>query len=108
MRVLAPVLLLWSMCPALLAAEHPEPRRPHDVGELEAAALPVGRLGLPLGTVVPIEAVIIDGSTAAIKKYDGMYLLRIESVQGRKPAKPFPMVFESHIEGLPTNTFDLQ
>lgn len=54
--------------------------------------LPVGRLGVPLGTVVRVTGETLDGNTTRRKADEGKTLLRIVTVNGHELAKP--VVFE--------------
>ena len=48
----------------------------------------IGRLGVPLGTVVRVTGVCVDGTTTRIKEYKGKVLLKIDTVDGVPKAKP--------------------
>ena len=52
-----------------------------------------GYLGLPLGTVCKIEAIVIDGDALRIKSTVGKYLLKVHSVDGKPLAKQPTMRF---------------
>lgn len=56
----------------------------------------IGRLGVPLGTVVEIEAVILDGDTLNTKAGAGTYLLKIEKVGGKNLIHPVISDFGVH------------
>lgn len=48
----------------------------------------IGRLGVPLGMVVEIQAVVVAGRELRWKQFDGRYLIKIESVNGRQLDEP--------------------
>jgi hypothetical protein len=48
----------------------------------------VGKLGLPLGTAVEIEAEVVSGQSLRIKGYDSLYLLKVTHVDGKELSKP--------------------
>lgn len=58
-----------------------------------AQALPVGYLGVPLGTVVRITGVAIDGDTLGWKAAAGKTFLRIETVNGKRLEQPIDFEF---------------
>ncbi|MBC8115525.1 MAG: hypothetical protein H7062_14160 [Candidatus Saccharimonas sp.] len=69
----------------------------------ELAAMDViGDLGVPLGEVVEVQAVIVSGSETRAKVLQGRYLLRIESVNGTTLDKPATKTFiiwpHSHVK----------
>lgn len=53
----------------------------------------IGTLGVPLGEVVEVQAVIVSGSETRAKALDGRYLLRIESINGTALGKPVTKTF---------------
>jgi len=53
----------------------------------------VGTLGVPLGTVVEIRAVIVAGSETRMKEYQSSYLLRVSKVDGQPLSLPPLMKF---------------
>jgi hypothetical protein len=55
----------------------------------------VGTLGKPLGTVVEIEAKVIEGSELRLKQFDGEYLLRVTHVDGNKLDQPAVLQFST-------------
>lgn len=65
--------------------------KPVTVASLEGQ-IPVGYLGVPLGTVVRVTGEVLDGSTSGARANLGKTLLRIVAVNGKKLAKP--VVFE--------------
>ena len=93
------VLLVFAADQATLSwAEKPAPSMPPTA---EPAALsvtkfegtmPVGYLGVPLGTVVRVTGVAIDGDTTRRKADAGKTLLLIEVVNDKK--LPRPILFE--------------
>lgn len=70
----------------------------------------VGLLGLPLGTATDIHATVIAGSELRLKRYDGIYLLRVTKVAGHPLGKPVNLEFAvpgfSNVR-LACNAFDL-
>lgn len=70
----------------------------------------VGKLGVPLGTVVEILAVIVAGRETRLKQYQGDYLLRVSDVDGQ-PLPQFQLM-EFSVPGfvsvkLANDDFDL-
>jgi hypothetical protein len=53
----------------------------------------IGHLGVPLGTVVRVRGICIDGDTTRRKKYAGITLLQIETVNGERLESPFLVPF---------------
>jgi hypothetical protein len=62
--------------------------------------MPVGYLGHPLGTVVRVTGVCVDGETTRMKEYDGKSLLRVEAVNDRKLSEPADFVFDRAADGV--------
>ncbi len=48
----------------------------------------IGKLGIPLGEVVEVQAVIVSGSKIGAKELEGKFLLRIESINDKSLEKP--------------------
>jgi hypothetical protein len=44
----------------------------------------IGKLGLPLGTTVEIEAEVVSGRSLRLKEYFSLYLLRVTHVNGKE------------------------
>jgi hypothetical protein len=70
----------------------------------------IGKLGVPLGTVVEIRATVVAGSETRMKQYQSAYLLRVSEV-GRRPL-PQPQLMEFSVPGfvnanLANDDFDL-
>jgi hypothetical protein len=62
---------------------------------------PVGYLGHPLGTVVRVTGVCIDGDLISQKLYAGKTVLRVEAVNGRKLPGPTDFFFDRAAGGVP-------
>ncbi|MBP3957481.1 hypothetical protein J8F10_19715 [Gemmata sp. G18] len=94
-RLVLPIAAAGSV---MLSWAHPSaPAKPRmDVTPVSVASLedqlPVGHLGVPLGTVVRVTGEALDGSTTGAKADAGKTLLRIVAVNGKELAKP--VVFE--------------
>lgn len=62
----------------------------------------IGTLGVPLGEVVEVQAIIVSGSETRAKVLDGRYLLRIESINstalGKSVTKTFIIWPHSHVK----------
>lgn len=70
----------------------------------------VGKLGLPLGTVVEIEVEVVSGRSLRRKGYDSLYLLKVTHVDGKEMTTPPLMQFTSPgfaSTKLANNTFAL-
>jgi hypothetical protein len=80
------------------------------VTSFDGRKLPIGYLGVPLGTVVRVTGVAIDGDTTRMKANMGKTLLRIESVDGKKLDKSvdfdFDYDFEKTHKPKPDDRFD--
>ena len=73
-------------------ASAPSPAKPDPVSvKVFENQLPVGYLGVPLGTVVRVTGEAFDGASTRRKADDGKLLLRIETVNGKalKPSVVF-------------------
>ena len=70
----------------------------------------IGRLGIPLGRTAKIECTIFDGTSLNIKGYDGVYLLKVSSVNGHpldeEPLLEFHLAPGSHVK-LANGDFEL-
>ena len=53
----------------------------------------IGRLGLPMGTVTTIKAVVVDGSETGSKADQSSYLLKVSSVGGKELTNPVVIHF---------------
>jgi hypothetical protein len=70
----------------------------------------IGKLGIPLGKAVEMEATIISGSDTGLKQHDGDYLLKLQSVGGKSLTAPVVMSFRGQHESsapFPRNAFEL-
>lgn len=79
----------WAQTP--IPEKQPSEVKPISVASF-AEQLPVGYLGVPLGTVVRVTGEAVDGSTTGAKSEEGKTLLRIGAVNGKELARP--VVFE--------------
>lgn len=75
--------------------------------ELGGTIQVIGKLQQPIGTVVQIEATIVDGETLRMKQYEGAYLLRVESVAGKRLAGSPVLRFEPSGSGLAADSLAL-
>ena len=62
------------------------------------------RLGYPFGTIVNIEATLIDGFDVPLKAANGVYLLKVSSVNKTKFPTPIIMFFEDRSGKLSTDS----
>jgi hypothetical protein len=81
----------WAQTPT--PAKPPIDAKPISVESLEKQ-LPVGHLGVPLGTVVRVTGEAFDGDTTKMKAYSGETLLRVATVNGKELAQPVVFEFE--------------
>ena len=67
-----------------------------------------GRLGVPLGTLVTIDATVISGSSIGSKGAQGQYLLRVDRVDGRPLSPPPVLEFYTMFvdDRMPTHVLD--
>jgi len=112
MKFKAPAALCFLLAGSQLHSAEPvqEDRKSISVNELNDLKI-IGKLGIPLGQAVEMEAVIISGMSTNRKQNEGIYLLKVKSVAG-KPLKvpvlmPFRGQFES-AEPFPRNAFELR
>jgi hypothetical protein len=83
--------LAWAVEPA---RSRPPASEPVAVSVTEfQQAMPIGYLGLPLGTVVRVTGVAIDGDTTRLRADLGKTLLRIETVNGKSLESPVDFDF---------------
>lgn len=54
----------------------------------------IGRLGVPLGVAVEIDATIVSGDTLRMKVHSGRYLLKVETVQSKPVNESLILTFE--------------
>ena len=65
------------------------------------------KLTIPFGTIAKLEVEIYDGDSLQIKAYQGTYLLKINSVDGKQQIDTLLMTFEDETDGLANNNFRL-
>ncbi|ODA30977.1 hypothetical protein [Planctopirus hydrillae] len=75
-----------------LLAQNKSVETPITLEELHRRQL-LGQLGLPLGTVATIDAVVTSGDETRVKAYQGLYLLTVTHVNGQPLEKPPLMRF---------------
>jgi hypothetical protein len=83
------VVFAWAQTPT--PAKPLTDAKPISVESLEKQ-LPVGHLGVPLGTVVRVTGEAFDGDTTKEKAYSGKTFLRVATVNGKELAES--VVFE--------------
>ena len=62
--------------------------------------MPIGLLGHPVGTVVRVTGVCVDGEMTRLKQYDGKILLRVQAVNGRELPEPVDFVYDRAADGV--------
>jgi hypothetical protein len=70
------------------------------VDALEAPNMVIGKLGMPLGKIVTIEADMVDGGQLSDKALEGVTLLKVRSVDGQSVREPIFLRF-SWFETVP-------
>ena len=84
--------------------------RPLTVDDLQQNPV-IGKIGVPLGEVVWIEATVIAGRELRLKRYSGRYLLKVTSAKGKLLPEPQIMEFGvsgfSKVKNLPNESFGL-
>jgi hypothetical protein len=89
------VILLGSVAVWAFAQQSPvkkpEPATIHVMTFHDAKI--IGYLGEPLGTIVRVGGVSVDGTTLRLKGYDGETILRINTVNGKKLKDPIDFKF---------------
>ena len=74
-------------CASVAKGRSPKAGAPPQIRVEDLNARPVvGRLGLPLGTAVEVEATVVPGNALRVKNYASRYLLSVSRVNG----KPLP------------------
>ncbi|QEG21967.1 hypothetical protein [Mariniblastus fucicola] len=86
----------------LQESETEDPKLPIPLDEISERGV-MGKLGVPLGTSIAIEAQIIDGNTLRKKSTVSTYLLRVTHVDGQKLERTRDMRF-----GVFPLSFDFQ
>ena len=81
----------------ILSACESTSTHPISVDELSKREV-IGKLGVPLGTAVEVEATVVDGSTLRMKAYDGLYLLKVTRVESN--VLKDPQIFEFLVPGF--------
>jgi hypothetical protein len=66
----------------------------------------IGSLGCPLGSVVRVGAVVVDGVSTRRKADDGRYLLDIVEVDGKRVDGPTRVAFSDPSKQLPADVFE--
>jgi hypothetical protein len=84
-------LVVFARAQPPAPAKQPVEAKPISVASF-SEQLPVGHLGVPLGTVVRVTGVAVDGNTTEMKAYAGKTLLRVGTVNGKELVEP--VVFE--------------
>jgi hypothetical protein len=85
-------LTVFAWAQPLTPAKPPAEAKRTLVASLEEQ-LPVGHLGVPLGTVVRVTGEALDGGTTKVKADEGKTLLRIVTVNGKELAEPVVFAF---------------
>lgn len=91
--------LLGLLCGLVLGSDSradgpADKKTPFNVSELNERPI-IGRLCMPLGTCGEIEATIIAGRDLREKQYDGVYLLSVTHVVGKKLASRVVLRFST-------------
>jgi hypothetical protein len=77
------VLTLWLIAPGLVRAGEDEgPKTVLRVEQIDGRLALIGRLGRELGTIMTLEAEVIDGSIFRAKDLHGVTLLKVVSLGG--------------------------
>jgi len=67
-----------------------------DCHKLGKEVVIIGQLGVPLGTIVEIEATVVAGRFIQSKEFMGVYLLRVTKVGSNSVSKPPTCPFRTH------------
>ena len=65
------------------------------------------KLNIPFGTIAKLDVEIYDGDSLQMKAYEGTYLLKINSVNGKQQIDTLLMTFEDETGGLVNDNFEL-
>jgi hypothetical protein len=74
----------------------PQPADPKPIHVNSLMPVPIGFLGIPLGSVVRVTGEVIDGDTLRLKAASGYMYLRINTVDGRKLESAVDFQFPDH------------
>jgi hypothetical protein len=104
------IVSLGLLCSYVALARDDQKPQPISIEELNTRPV-IGELGVPLGTVVEVDAVVVSGDEIRSKASSGTYLLKITHVGGNKLNKDRLMPF--FVPGfvsvqLASNTFALR
>lgn len=104
----AAICLLLTSSPLHSAEPVRDDRKSISVDELNELKI-IGKLGIPLGQAVEMEATIISGSDTGLKMHGGNYLLKLQSVAGKSLTKSLVMMFrgQGSTAPFPRNVFEL-
>ena len=64
-------------------------------------------LGIPFGTIAKLEAEVVDGDGLRIKAFEGVYLLKINTVNGRVMHDTLVLPFTDETGSLASDNFEL-
>jgi hypothetical protein len=67
-----------------------------DYRAFDEGTVVIGQLGVPLGTVVQIDATVVAGSSLRFKIFDGKYLLKVSKVGASSVSNPPTCFFRIH------------
>jgi hypothetical protein len=85
----------WTVPPKVISETSP-------ISVPSFTQLPVGYLGVPLGTVVHATGVTISGDELRVKMAQGKTFLRVETVNGKSLAEPVDFEFLRADKNVPT------
>jgi hypothetical protein len=87
------ILLSFALVIATVGiAQDDAAKEPITLEELHSRGV-LGRLGVPLGTAVKIEAVVLSGDALRMKRFQGQYLLEVKRVGGKELTVSPKMLF---------------
>lgn len=64
-------------------------------------------LDYPFGTLLTMEVLIVDGDEIQLKQYQGVYLLKIISIENKKVDNPIILTFRDETGKFPNDLFKL-
>ena len=76
-------------------------------GDTDTTASIATKLNIPFGTIAKLEVEVYDGDSLQMKSYQGTYLLKINSVNGRKISETLLLTFIDETEELAKDNFEL-
>lgn len=95
------ILFVLSLSPLMTFAQA------KDSKEFSGDDIPKSHLPVPFGKICSLDVVVVRGEDVKKKFYKGTYLLKVESVNGKKITEPILIPFQDKTGQLPGDHFEL-